>query len=557
MDFRAYIDPVLKRWWLIILFLAFGLGASKYYSGLQTPVYVATVTMAINPNAPVQLFPYLGGGGAGGLFSLRDPLASLATGYQQYLQSRTFTTLAVQRLNLRMDPEDFRTVVSTALIRDTNFLRLSVTLPSPAEAQRVANGTVSLLLEQLDDKANSGPKAEVQQLIDYYKPKIEALQRQRDSIDNDPSLNPRDKMQQLGAIDAQLTPMEQLYLQLRSSAGEPVSPAEIAMGGGGGAAAAAAAITSGSQGTADAVTVMDWAVVPTEAEGSGAKKNLAVAGAAALILSVGLAFALEYLDDRVKTPRRVEQALGAGPLAVIGPIPDGARAPGGRRSLFRRRRVWTPTTYSSGGFDRRLVTAVAPLHPTAESFRSARTMVLRHAPDVACPVLLLASWAPGEGKSTTMANLAVAMAQGGLRVAAVDADLRYPSLHRLFDVSNEAGLSAVLAGEGGAERWLQSTAIDGLRVLTAGTSKSSPADILASPRLAAAMQELKRCEDLVLIDGPALSVAADTLELARKVDGVLLVADATRTTSAGLVEARASLDLVGAKFMGGILNRYT
>ena len=544
MEIRTYVNTVIKRWWLIGLFLVLAAISSQYYSSLQIPIYSATVTMAINPNAPVQLFPYLGSG-SGDVFGLRDPLASLATGYQEYLHSRTFTNQAAKKLNLPMDGMTLAGMLSTSLVPNTNFLHLTVVWTDPFQAQQIANGLVNLLLQQLEEKVNSGPRGEIQSLINYYKPKVEALRRERDQIENDPGLSPVLKAQQLIAVDTRLTPMEELYLKLRTSAGDPISPAEIFSSGG----LAATAIQPAS----DAITVMDWAYLPTDPEGSGARKNLLMAVFSGLILAIGISFVLEYMDETVRTPRQMEQALGVAPLAVIQKIARRGRRRGKWVPFFRR---GPGAKYMSHALGPKLITAIDPLDPISESFRLARTVILGHAPVGACQVLLITSAEPGDGKSTTLANLAVAAAQGGKKVVVVDADLRRPTLHSILGVSNEAGLSAVLAGEGEVGRWLQSTCIDGLRILTAGSSKKNPADLLSSPGLKEVLDELRGCAQVVLIDGPALAIAADALELARKADGVLLVADASKTASSALLEARDAIRQLGANFLGVVLTKY-
>ncbi|MDP2662328.1 MAG: polysaccharide biosynthesis tyrosine autokinase, partial [Dehalococcoidia bacterium] len=416
------------------------------------------------------------------------------------------------------------------------------------------NGVVTLILDQLDEKESTGPKAEIQRLIGYYRPKVDSLRQQRDSVESDPAIPSRDKMQLLATLDSRLTPMEELYLKLTASLTDPSSAGTIAIPG-------LSQLPNVSV-NADAVQIMDWAELPTDPVSGGELRILAMAVFSALLVGVGLAFLMEYMDERVKTPRRLEQALGLAPMAVIGTIPSRGPRQGDQQfaGLYPSSNSMSNGSgnhASSRRLNAKLVAASNPLHPTAEDFRFARTMVLQRGSAAASQVLLVTSWGSGEGKSTTLANLAVTLAQGGQRVVVVDADLRRPTLHRLFDVSNEAGLSAVLAGEGNADRWLQSTPIDNLRILTAGLPKHSPADMLSSPLLAKVLEELKGYAQTVLIDAPALSVAADALQVARGVDGVLLVADSRKTTSSALTEAKVRLELVGANLRGVILTRFS
>ncbi len=545
MEIRTYLGILKTRLWLIILCLGLAVGTSYYYTSQLTPSFSATVKLAIDPNAKVQLFPFMGQGGAV-MSSYRDPLTSLAASYQEYLHSQNFTTLAVQRLNLSMDPGLLAGMVSTSLVDNTTFLHLRVSSADPKEAQRIANGVVNLMLEQLDEKANSGPQAEIRQLVEYYRPKIESLRVQRDRIENDMTISIKDKLPLLNSIDAQLTPMEDLYLKLRTATGEIVPANEIPLMG-------KIGVESALRPNAEAMIVMDWANIPTMPDSSITMKMMLFAALAAMALGVGLVFLFEYMDDRVKTPRHLRDALGVGPLAVIGKIPNRGKRGLGIPIPFRRRRPRDRSALPNR-YSRKLVTALDPLHPDAEAFRLARTIVLAGESQISRSILVTSA-GPGEGKSLTLGNLATAIAQAGRRVIAVDADVRKPSLHRVFGLSNEAGFCAALAGEGGVTKWLQKTAIENLRVLTAGVPRSSVADVLSSSRLTEVISQLKACADVVIVDSPALSAASEGLLLASKLDAVLLIADASHTTTSAVIAARNGLNQMGADLLGVILTR--
>ena len=166
--------------------------------------------------------------------------------------------------------------------------------------------------------------------------------------------------------------------------------------------------------------------------------------------------------------------------------------------------------------------------------------------------LLVTSSDPDEGKSTTLANLAVTLAQAEQRVILVDCDLRRPALHTLFGVTNEAGLTTLLVDKA-PKITLQPTGVDGLRLLTAGPTTLRPSDVLGSRRMDALIERLKSEADIVLFDAPPITAATDALVLATKLDGVLLVAQSGKTRRDRARNAVQSLQKVHVHVVGVVL----
>ncbi|MBP1464552.1 CpsD/CapB family tyrosine-protein kinase [Candidatus Chloroploca sp. M-50] len=201
-----------------------------------------------------------------------------------------------------------------------------------------------------------------------------------------------------------------------------------------------------------------------------------------------------------------------------------------------------------------LITLRDPGSPAAEAFRTLRTNLLFSSLDRPLHTLLVTSVAPDEGKSTTLANLAVTMAQAEQRVLMVDCDLRRPSLHTLFGVPNERGLtSAVLAQDDGPLP-IQPTSVPGLHVLTSGPLPPRPADLLGSRRMGALIERMRSEAEIVLFDTPPVVVVTDAATLAPRVDGVLLVLHAGQTRRDRAREARRLLEQVKANIVGVVLN---
>lgn len=200
-----------------------------------------------------------------------------------------------------------------------------------------------------------------------------------------------------------------------------------------------------------------------------------------------------------------------------------------------------------------LVMVAAPRSPAAEAYRTLRTNVQFAALDRPLRTLLVASAGAGEGAPLVAANLAVAFAQVGRRVALIDADLRRPSLGELFGLAAGPGLTdAVLADQVDAPP-LTSTVVEGLTLLPAGTLPPNPAELLGSQRVRRLLDALVTQHDLVILAAPPVTVVADAAVLAPQVDGVLLVLAAGKTRRETAIRAKEQLAHVQARILGVVL----
>lgn len=200
-----------------------------------------------------------------------------------------------------------------------------------------------------------------------------------------------------------------------------------------------------------------------------------------------------------------------------------------------------------------LVTHRHPKSPAAEAFRTLRTSLAFASPE---PVrtLLVTSAGPEEGKSTVVSNLAVVMAQAGKRVLVVDADLRKPQQHRIFEVPNHRGLTNVLVGEADIGEVVSATPVPGVDLVSSGPIPPNPAELLDSDRARSLWPALAAQYQCVLIDSPPLVAVADSVILSTQVEGVLVVVKAGVTRTDLLRESRALLEKAGARILGAILN---
>jgi len=210
------------------------------------------------------------------------------------------------------------------------------------------------------------------------------------------------------------------------------------------------------------------------------------------------------------------------------------------------------TTASNGSSP--LIALRDPRSPAAEAYRTLRTNIQFSSLDKPLHTLLATSTAPDEGKSTTLANLAITMAQAEQRVVLVDCDLRRPSLHTFFDLPNDLGLTTMILAQEDAPPPLQPTSVPGLSLLASGPLPPRPADILGSRRMEAVIARLRAEADIVLFDTPPVVAVTDAAVLATKVDGVLLVFQAGQTSRERARQARQILEKVKANIVGVVLN---
>lgn len=201
-----------------------------------------------------------------------------------------------------------------------------------------------------------------------------------------------------------------------------------------------------------------------------------------------------------------------------------------------------------------LITLRDPGSAAAEAYRTLRTNIQFSSLDKPIHTLLVTSTAPDEGKSTTLANLAVTMAEAEQRVLVVDCDLRRPSLHQIFGVSNERGLTSAILEQGDGPLPVLPTAVPGLGIVPSGPLPPRPADLLGSRRMEALIARLRAEADIVLFDTPPVVAVTDAAVLATRVDGVLLVLQAGRTRRDRAREARQKLEKVKANIVGVVLN---
>jgi capsular exopolysaccharide synthesis family protein len=280
-------------------------------------------------------------------------------------------------------------------------------------------------------------------------------------------------------------------------------------------------------GSALRVSLVEPALTPTEPVRPRTTKNVVIGLLIGLMLGTGFGFLRELLDRTVKTPEDLEAAAGA---PVVGSIPP-----------FKAAKQPLPV-------------AGQPRTPVAEAFRKLRTNFSFLAVDRETLCCVVTSPEAGDGKSTVAANLAIAFAQAGERVVLVDADLRRPTLHRLFDLHQRVGTTTVLLDRASAHDAIQQVGPNLPAVLTSGQLPPNPSELLGSRRMADLLTELRSAYDVVLIDCAPLLPVTDPMAISQFADGLLLVARAGSTTKEGAHAAKAACAKAGARIFGAVLN---
>ncbi len=502
MELREYAAIIWRWLWLICLGTLLAGGTAFIVSQRMTPIYQASTTLLINqarnPGTP----------------NYQDILTSerIARTYAELLTRRPVLEETASRLGMLMEEGKLADAeLDVKPVRDTLLIELKVESPSPRLAADVANTLPQVFIEQNEaiqsarfasSKANLSRELEaLSQEIEKTQATINALEKEADTPE---------KQAEMTRLQSTLTQYQSTYANLLQSY-ENLRLAEAQ--------------------SIDTITVIEPARVPERPIRPRVKLNTLLAAIVGAMLATGVAFLIEYLDDTIKSPDELRNLLG---IAWLGSV---ARIPGASSK-------------------ERLIAASEPRHPIVEAFRTLRTNLQFSAVDRPLKSLVVTSANPEEGKTTTAANLAVVMAQAGLSVVLVDADLRRPRLHEVFEVSNSQGLTdAVLHGNPSPVDYVRETGIPNLRLLTTGKLPPNPAEFLSSQRMQELIEHLKNEADVLIFDSPPVLAVTDAAVLGRQVDGVLLVVDAGRTRLEAALRSVEALQKVKANILGATLNR--
>ncbi len=489
---------IVKRWWWLMVACVVVASVSSYVGTLGMPrIYQATATVMIGQSIQ-QANP-----------SSSDIWVSqqLAATYSQMVKRQPILEGAARALGLNFIPSGGN--VSTRQIESTQLLEISVRDTDPVRAKALADEICNQLV--LQSPTNSRDQARqdfVQAQLTDLESKVKATEgeiaAEQAKLDAANSARAIQQYQSnISALQTKLTTYRTSYASLLLTV----------------------------QGGVNYITIFEYARVPSYPISPNVSQTVMLAAAIGLGLAVAGAFLIEFLDDTIKTPDEIARLAPLPVLASIAPI-EGEN-PGDR-----------------------LIVAKQPLSTISEAFRVLRTNIQFAVVDRRLRSLSVTSAGPSEGKSVVLANLAVSVAQSGAKVVAIDADLRRPTMHKIFGVSNEDGLSTlVLHPEDKAEDYLTPTDVENLWLLTTGPLPPNPAELLGSQRMGDIIEELKGFADLLVFDTPPALVVTDAVVISTRVDGVIVVVDSGRTRRGLIKRVLDELKRVRSNTLGFVLNR--
>jgi capsular exopolysaccharide synthesis family protein len=292
------------------------------------------------------------------------------------------------------------------------------------------------------------------------------------------------------------------------------------------------------------VRILDQARIPSAPISPDVPRAVGVAAAVGLILAFGLALLIESLDNTIKSQEDLEEGIG---LSFLGLIP----------SINMERKGTEAAARSAGPPESKDVFVwMSPKSSVAECCRSIRTNLLFMTPDRPAKTLLVTSAGPQEGKTTVAVNLAISLAQSGLKVLLVDTDMRRPRLHKAFNIpGNVDGLSKAVVGECDVLSVVRETGVPDLHVLACGACPPNPAELLHADRFKRIIEQLTNKYDRIIFDSPPVAAVTDPVILARLTEGTVFVVKAGLTSKDALARAYRQLTLDGGvNVLGCVVN---
>lgn len=498
MDRHRELALIRTRLPLLILAVVLaGIGA-VVFSSVQSKVYEARASLIVGTSIN-QLNP--------------DPtgiLASqqLAATYATIATTRPVLDAVIAKLSLPMNAGELLKNITAGTGTDSTFLTITVRDGDANRAKDIANTLADQLIAV--SPALQGQNVDIRKSVDAY---LKATEEQITSAQAQ-AVNLSGIQNRTAAQDAALAALETQLVNLRATY--------------------ATLLAFSSAGSASLLSVIEPAVAPDAPISPRPLLNVLLACVIALLVAGAVILIAAYLDDTIKSPADVEEVVALPTLGTVGRMTGGR----GKSEIYR------------------LATLLYPRSAIAESYRMLRSNLEFARVDRPIHTILVTSSLPGEGKTVTAANLAIAFALEGRRVLLVDADLRKPAVHTLFDVPNTQGLTTMLRSDTVTlESVAHTNEQERLKVLTSGPLPPNPAEMLGSQRMLTVLQRLQAGQDVLIIDSPPLRVVTDAAILSAFVDGTLLVIDASKSRRPAVRLGREALNRVNAQMLGVVLNR--
>ena len=509
LDLKMYVR-VLWHWsWLLVLCTLVAGGGAYLFSILSIPVYQATTTLLIdearNANA-----------------SYQDLLTSerIARTYAELMERPTTLGKVAARFNTDITTlQQAISDITVSTIRDTQLVKVAIEGTSPELVAAVADTLPQVFISEISEVQTqrfAESKKSLEQQLSTLNNEINLRQIAIDELGT--SLT-ADEEVRLGELRNELTQYKNSYANVLRSY-EELRLTEVQ--------------------SVDSIVIVEKAQVPTSPIRPRILINVLLAIVVGAMLAFGIIFLIEYLDDRVKTPQDLYKVVNTPILGAIAHLPHTGPRKKDDHSLRQES----------------LITANQPRHPITEAYRSLRTSLQFSSVDDTLRSLLVTSATPGEGKTTTAANLAVVLAQSGRSVILIDADIRKPQQHKVFQLPKSPGLTdAMVTTSSPLAFFLHDTEVPNLRIMTSGKEAPNPAELLGSKRMKQVIESLNAEADVLVFDAPPLLAVTDAQVLASQVQGVLLVVNTEKTPRAVVARAAEALLRGNGRLFGAVLNR--
>ena len=497
-----YYLILLRQWiWLLALTSLASATVAYFFTIRKPPVYEAVTTLLIG-EAPT---------GSADDYSVLRANERLALTYAELMTKDPVLDAVIQRLGLGLSTEGLASSIKVRPVANTQLIQAKVQEYDPERAALIANTLASVFVEQ-NQASQVSRYAQIKSNLETQLGEVDSqIKDTAASLDQLPDA-PETALER-DRLETFLAQYRQTYASLL------LKYEEVRM---------AEAQSTPNLEIVQAARPPSWPVSPN------VPLSTALGGLFGLVFGVLVAFVFEMLNDSLRDPDDVLKYLG---LPVLGLI------------------------VSHAVEDYVPISAAEPRSPVAEAFRSVRTSIQFTGGRRPVKSILLTSPSPGEGKSLVAANLAVVLAQSHKQVILVDADMRRPTLHRVFGLHNHRGARDVFSRlRGGWNRpaslagILQNTPVTGLKILTSGRLPPDPAELLGSEYMQDLLDLVRQEADYIVIDSPPLLAVTDAAVIAPRVDGVLLVIKPGATRLAAAKEAAGQLRQVGAHLLGVVLN---
>lgn len=508
LELRRVMDAVLKRWWFIVIMVVVTATMGYILTKRQTPVYQATTTVLVGQSIELSQLDRV---------DIQTSEALVQT-YVEMAQREPVLDGVVQTLKLNETWQDLRKQVDVQPVSGTQLIEIVVESDSPDTARSIADEVANqlLLISPESSTQTTGSNAvqefNSEQLISLQE---RILNGQKKLAELESEIENASSEVELVALQNEKANLESLIVDWERNYAELLPFA-----------------SAGPAKEPNRLTVIEAAYSDNTQIRPNIKLNTLLGGALGLVLAAGIIFLLEFLDETYRSADDLFQSEGLEVLGSVGRIK-------GKK-------------YSD-----KIITRLAPFSPLAESYRIIRNRLRLETGVVLKRSIMVTSSIPQEGKSLTVANLGIILAEANIKTVIVDADLRGSALHLAFDVKSENGLADVLRQPGSrVEDYLKATPIYNLHILTSGKVPSNPSELLGSGSrgMLKIINDLKQFADVVILDSPPASVFSDAISLSNLVDDLILVVRAGKTKKSDLKKTLFNLQNNRADFLGCILN---